>query len=214
MTKTRLAIVTFITFILIISVGFASWVLINPVSDATSSIDVIVYESGYECKYLAINGSESFDYYNTGFVENDATITDNGNITLQFGLKLKDLKADFKTDNILSGTSSISMIITLKYSDLVTPGYNIFGNSNTPINCSVNDQRITISNSSNSTDGIELNLTLNNINLIDDETINFTITYKVGISDGIDNPHAYFKENVFPHLKNMRFAIRAKVEGN
>lgn len=212
MTKTRLVIVTFITFILIVSVGFASWVLINPVSDVSDSIDVIVYESGYECKHLAIEDSKSFDYYNTGFVENNATITDNGNITINFALKLDTLKADFETDNLLSGTKDISMIVTLKYSDLVTPGYNIFGNSNTPINCSVSDQRISIDEVSNTTSDITLTLGLDNINSISDGTINFTITYKVGISDEL-NQHTYFKNEVFPHLKDMRFAIRAKVEG-
>lgn len=212
MTKTKLVIVTFITFILIVSVGFASWVLINPVSDASDSIDVIVYESGYECKYLAIEDSKSFDYYNTGFVENNATITDNGNITIKFALKLDTLKADFETDNLLSGTKDISMIVTLKYSDLVTPGYNIFGNSNTPINCSVSDQRISIDEVSNTSSDLTLTLGLDNINSISDGTINFTITYKVGISDEL-NQHTYFKNEVFPHLKDMRFAIRAKVEG-
>ena len=212
MTKTKLVIVTFITFILIVSVGFASWVLINPVSDASDSIDVIVYESGYECKYLAIEDSKSFDYYNTGFVENNAIITDNGNITITFALKLDTLKADFETDNLLSGTKDISMIVTLKYSDLVTPGYNIFGNSNTPINCSVSDQRISIDEVSNTTSDITLTLGLDNINSISDGTINFTITYKVGINDEL-NQHTYFKNEVFPHLKDMRFAIRAKVEG-
>ena len=213
MTKTKLTIVTFITFILIISVGFASWVLINPVSSVNDSIDVIVYESGYECKYLEIKESESFDYYNTGFVENNATITDTGSITLQFLLKLDDLKEDFNTDDLLKGTNNISMYITLKYSDLVTPGYNIFGNSNTPINCSVSDPRISIAETSNNSEGMNVVLDINNINSISDGTIDFTVTYKVGIADNLQDPHIYFKETVFPHLKEMKFAIRAKVEG-
>lgn len=222
MTKSKMALVTFITLILIISVGFASWKLILPISgDLDTDASVIVYETADECKYLTIkDDSTSFDYYNTGFVEDDAIITKTGNITVNFSLNMALLNADFDTDNLFKGKEGISITVTLKYSEVLekAPQYNIFGNSNTPINCSVEGDNLhgmMIDENSiiNDETGYTLVLLLNDVNNITDTTIDFTITYEVNLGEDLESPHAYFKEEVFPYLQDMKFAIRAKVEG-
>ena len=197
-SKFTLIVMTLFGFLLMFCVGFSSWVLTNPLEQQVGSIESIVYESHDNAKYIQIVGSEVFDYYNTGFVINDVTISKNGQIIATFTLNLENYIADF-------GNTGMTIELLLKHAS-TSKDLDVFATSAPfKISSTVSGELGATSNSSSSTQGC---LTTIDLSVLPDATsVTFTVTYDLNFTGS----HAEFKSQVFEKIQNVRFAIEAKV---
>ena len=201
-SKFKLVIMTLFGMLSLFSIGFASWVLTKPIGDNIGSIDTIVYETHDNAKYIQIEDIDVFDYYNTGFVEyndsNKVTITHDGKITVTFTLNLSNYIADF-------GNTGMTIELLLKHAS-TNKDLDVFANSSPfTISSTVSDELVATSNSSISTQGCLTTIDLSV--LPESNSVTFTVTYDLHF----EGTHAEFKSQVFEKLKNVRFAIEAKV---
>lgn len=108
--KSKISILTFIMFLSLISIGFASWTIATPEQNKTSDNSPITAEDTIDSfEHLEIVESTNFTYFANGFTTADGTITDSGTMTVKlkfistnlskFTLELKfdsAIDADFK----------------------------------------------------------------------------------------------------------------------
>ena len=199
-SKFTLIVMTIFGFLLMFCVGFSSWVLTKPFEQNVGSIESIVYEPHNNAKYINMDPSKTdvFDYYNTGFVINGSTITKNGQMIVTFILDLENYIIDF-------GNTGMTIELLLKHAS-TSKDLDVFAAS-APFNISstVSDELGATFNSSSSTQGC---LTTIDLSVLPDATsVTFTVTYDLNFT----GTHEEFKSEVFEKIKNVRFAIEAKV---
>ena len=199
-TNVKLIIIALIGCITLISVGFAAWTVTKPLDKYEGSFDVIVFESMDNAKYIEIADSTVFDYYNTGFVENDDTITKTGNITVSFNLKINDYKDSFKE------SSGMTIELLLKHASDSAGLYMFENDASTPFTFTptVSDELDGAYSATTSSRGCLVTI---NLETLPSDDVSFTVTFSVNYS----GTYAEFKENVFPHLPQVRFAVEAKI---
>ena len=198
-TIIKLIIIALIGCITLISVGFAAWTVTKPLDKYEDNFDVIVFESMDNAKYIEIDQSTVFDYYNTGFVEDDnVTISQTGEITVGFNLKVNDYKKSFKD------STGMKIELLLKHAS-DSAGLNFFIDG-TPFSFTptVSDELVGDMTATNSSRGCLVTI---NLDTLPSDDVSFTVTFSVNFS----GTYAEFKENVFPQLPQVRFAVEAKI---
>lgn len=197
-SRVKLIIIALLGMLSVFSVGFATWIVTQPLDSYTGSINTLVYEPHDNAKYIKIVGSEVFDYYNTGFVENDTVITHDGKITATFEFNVKDYITDF-------GNTGLTIELLLKHSS-DSRDLNVFvDGAPFTISSTVSDGLGGTSSSSTDAQGCLTTITLDTLPAGD--SVAFTVTYDLHFT----GTHEEFKSQVFEFLKNVRFAVEAKI---
>lgn len=199
-TNIKLIIIALIGCITLISVGFAAWTVTKPLDKYEDNFDVIVFESMDNAKYIEIAQSTVFDYYNTGFVEDDnVTISQTGEITVSFNLKVNDYKKSFKD------STGMKIELLLKHAS-DSAGVYFFTDDSTPFSFTptVSDDLVGDMTATTSSRGCLVTI---NLDTLPSDDVSFTVTFSVNFS----GTYAEFKENVFPQLPQVRFAVEAKI---
>lgn len=203
-------------YVSLICVGFASWTISgggsNPSSATANGLietdDVINTDD-----YIDFNGEiEGFSFYQSGFLNENNEIVDNGSIISHYNIDINSCKITF--------ASKITVIVTLQYAVGVsyTAEQNIFKNNNTSITAIASGNNI-INQSIEKTDStisiyIEYDLTqISASSLLLDIDFNFIIS---SISDGTAPANGYFYKTVYPFLakyKGKCFSVSTKLVG-
>ena len=203
-------------YVSLICVGFASWTISgggsNPSSATANGLietdDVINTDD-----YIDFNGEiEGFSFYQSGFLNENNEIVDNGSIIAHYNIDINSCKMTF--------ASKITVIVTLQYAAGVsyTAEQNIFKNNNTSITATASGNNI-IKQSNEKTDStisiyIEYDLTqISASSLLLDINFDFVIS---SISDGTDPASGYFYKTVYPFLakyKGKCFSVSTKLVG-
>lgn len=203
-------------YVSLICVGFASWTISgggsNPSSATANGLietdDVINTDD-----YIDFNGEiEGFSFYQSGFLNENDEIVDNGSIIAHYNIDINSCKMTF--------ASKITVIVTLQYAVGVsyTAEQNIFKNNNTSITATASGNNI-INQSIEKTDStisiyIEYDLTqISASSLLLDIDFNFIIS---SISDGTAPANGYFYKTVYPFLakyKGKCFSVSTKLVG-
>lgn len=197
-------------YVSLICVGFASWTISNGSSDNNSIDGSIVVDNVINTSDVLVmtNNTRMFDYYNSGFVENDGTITLKGSIYLEYTLDINKCKTVFN-DN-----TNLEIYVDLKHpSDALDPNNTFLG--------FFGDTKITstatlTSNIENANINYNLGksvITFSNFKTIQENSVTIGITITFIVND--DENHTYFKNNVYPFLKNNDkcFVVTTKLTG-
>lgn len=199
-SKAKLIVIALIGLLSLLSVGFAAWVVTQPLDADTGTIDMLVYEPHDNAKYIQIVGSDVFDYYNTGFVENDSNITLNGKIVATFTFNVKNYKEKF-------GNKGLTIELLLKHAT-DSRDLNVFAEGapfsiSSTVSGEIGGER----NSGKADQGWLTTIQLDSLPA--GETVSFTVTYDLNFT----GTNAEFKSQVFEYLKNgnVRFAVSAKI---
>ena len=196
--KIQLIIIAFMGCITLISVGFAAWIVAKPFEPVNDSFDIVVFEPMDNAKYIEIVESEVFDYYNTGFVENDSVITDTGKVTVKFNLKVSAYKESFEN------STGMTIELLLKHASNNSGYYMFVEDSPFSFTPTVSEELVGTLNSTTTTKGCLLTIDLDSLPSND---VSFTVTFAVNFSGTYEE----FKANVFPYLPGVRFAVEAKI---
>lgn len=203
-------------YVSLICVGFASWTISgggsHPSSASANGLietdDVINTDD-----YIDFKGEiEGFSFYQSGFLNENNEIVDNGSIIAHYNIDINSCKITF--------ASKITVIVTLQYAVGVsyTAEQNIFKNNNTSITATASGNNI-IKQSNEKTDStisiyIEYDLTqISSSSLLLDINFDFVIS---SISDGTDPANGYFYKTVYPFLakyKGKCFSVSTKLVG-
>lgn len=197
-------------YVSLICVGFASWTISNGSSGNNSVDGSIVVDNVINTSDVLVmtNNTRMFDYYNSGFVENDGTITLTGSIFLEYTLDINECKTVFNDD------TNLEIYVDLKHPlDALYPNNTFLG--------FFGDIKITSTatlNSNIENANINYNLgksviTFSNFKTIQDSSVTIGITITFTVND--DENHTYFKNNVYPFLKNNDkcFVVTTKLTG-
>lgn len=197
-SRVKLIIVAFFGILSLVCVGFASWVSTKPYGAEKATINTLVYEPKDKAKYIEIVGSKIFDYYNTGFVENDSIITHDGKITAEFKFIVNDYITDF-------GNTGLTIELLLKHASN-SKDLDIF-EEGAPFTISSTVSGELGGTASSSTDAQGCLTTIKLDTLPAEDSVTFTVTFDLHFT----GTYAEFKSQVFEKLKNVRFAVEAKV---
>lgn len=197
-------------YVSLICVGFASWTISNGSSGNNSIDGSIVVDNVINTSDVLVmtNNTRMFDYYNSGFVENDGTITLTGSVFLEYTLDINECKTVFNDD------TNLEIYVDLKHpSDALYPNNTFLG--------FFDDTKITstatlTSNIENANINYNLGksvITFSNFKTIQENSVTIGITITFTVND--DENHTYFKNNVYPFLKNNDkcFAVTTKLTG-
>lgn len=196
-----------------ICVGFASWTIsygsaANPSIDGSIVVDNVINTSDV----LVMTSNKMFDYYNSGFVESDGTITLTGSIYLEYTLDIKKCKTVFN-DN-----TNLEIYVDVKHPSGVLNSNSTFegffsSDKNAPIQSeAVLDSNVNLPDFNYDKLGKSV-ITFNNFKNIQEESVTIKITITFTVTD--DASHTYFKEIVYPFLKNNDkcFVVTTKLTG-
>lgn len=197
-------------YVSLICVGFASWTISNGSSGNNSIDGSIVVDNVINTSDVLVmtNNTRMFDYYNSGFVDNDGTITLTGSIYLEYTLDINKCKTVFNED------TNLEIYVDVKHSsDALYPNDTFLG--------FFGDTKITstatlTSNIENTNINYNLGksvITFSNFKTIQDSSVTIGITITFTVND--DENHTYFKNNVYPFLKNNDkcFVVTTKLTG-
>lgn len=199
-------------YVSLICVGFASWTISNG-SSGNNSIDgsIVVDNVINTSDVLVMTSNKMFDYYNSGFVENDGTITLTGSIYLEYTLDIKKCKTVFN-DN-----TNLEIYVDVKHPSGVLNSNSTFeGFFSSDKNAPIQSEAVLESNVDlpdfNYATGKSV-ITFNNFKNIQKESVTIKITITFTVTD--DASHTYFKDNVYPFLKNNDkcFVVTTKLTG-
>lgn len=203
-SRAKLLVIALFGLISLFSIGFAAWTVTKPLTPQTSTIDMLVFEPHDNAKYIEILGSSVFDFYNTGFVVNNDTITHNGTITAEFKFNVKEFKESF-------GETGVTIELLFKHAT-GSSDYDMFAESAPfTISSTVNGELGGNFNSVTSTQGCLTTITLDTLPA--EDAVTFTVTYDLQFN-GIDSDvsdYLEFKSEVFEKIQNVLFAVEAKV---
>lgn len=185
----------------IISVGFASWVTTDD-SNFNITGSIVVDDVRTQNRYLVCNESDIvvFNFFKTGFVNTDGTISDTGQIYVPFTVNINNCKEEFADNSKLE--------ITINFT---TINMDIFVED--PLNLSIvlkdtNDNIIkTIDKTKDGLLSFEID------NLI--EIVN-NVEYRLYYQFKINEVNKTFIEDVYPVLlqEDFSFNIMAKITGS
>lgn len=199
-------------YVSLICVGFASWTISNG-SAANPSIDgsIVVDNVINTSDVLVMTKNSMFDYYNSGFVESDGTITLTGSIYLEYTLDINKCKDVFNEDN------NLVIYVDLKHpSDVLNSDSTFEGFFSSDKNAPIQSEPVLESNVDlpdfNYATGKSV-ITFNNFKNIQEKSVTIKITITFTVTD--DASHTYFKNNVYPFLKNNDkcFVVTTKLTG-
>lgn len=198
-SRSKLIIIALIGCLSLISVGFAAWAITKPLDTYTGNVDMLVFEPYDNAQFIDITGSEVFDYYNTGFVENNVVISKTGTITASFKLKVSEYK------NVFKDSTGMTIELLLKHAS-DSSGLDFFDESAPfTITATVSGELEEHASSSKSAQGCLTIIDLDTLPTSDE--VAFTVTYVLEF----DGSYSDFKTEVFEQLKYVRFAVEAKV---
>lgn len=203
-------------YVSLICVGFASWTISvvgsNPSSASANGLietdDVINTDD-----YINFKGEiEGFSFYQSGFLNKNDEIVDNGSIISHYNIDINSCKITFD--------SKITVIVTLHYAAGVscTAEQNMFKNDNISITAKATGDSI-INQSIEKGDFsislyIDYDLTqISASSLLLDINFDFVIS---SISDGTDPANGYFYKTVYPFLSKYKgkcFSVSTKLVG-
>ena len=203
-------------YVSLICVGFASWTISNG-SAANPSIDgsIVVDNVINTSDVLVMTSNKMFDYYNSGFVANDeenvGAITLTGSIYLEYTLDIGKCKDVFKED------TNLVIYVDLKHpSDILNSNSTFEGffssDKNAPIQSKAALESTVDLPDFNYATGKSV-ITFNNFKNIQEKSVTIKITITFTVND--DENHTYFKNNVYPFLKNNDkcFVVTTKLTG-
>lgn len=186
-------ILIILSFMSIISVGFATWVTTNDIAATDEITGVIEVEDVIKSNdYLQVI-PESLKYYKTGFVDENGKITNDGKMKVDITLKLDKCKETFASYN------DLKISLKVLYSD---KSFNFINNDNIVMTVNVlnaEKQVNTISNNCCITD-----IKISNFQSL--ENITLSVIYAFTNNSNIFS-------NVFESLKQNTFSYSAMISG-
>ncbi len=200
-------------YVSLICVGFASWTISNGSSGNNSIDGSIVVDNVINTSDVLVmtNNTRMFDYYNSGFVENDGTITLEGSIYLEYTLAIDKCKDVFKEN------TNLVIYVDLKHpSDVLNSNSTFEGFFSSDKNAPIQSEAALESNvgspAFNYIAGKSV-ITFSDFKNIPEESVTIKITIIFTVTD--DASHTYFKESIYPFLKNNDkcFAVTTKLTG-
>ena len=198
-------LVTILGLLSVFSVGFASWIVTKPMESYTSdeTINTVVYEAYDNAKYIEIKDFTLFEYYNTGFVNNNTEITNTGKVIIDFKFNVNEYKNYLLSQGIAEQeifNETIVIDLMLKQNSS-TENLNLFNSSLFDFSYQVEENKLDATGlSGNSSSAVIFLNSLPNSEYVEFSVI-YNITYK----------GTNFKLYVFPYIKDIRFAIEAKI---
>lgn len=198
--KLRFCLVIILAMTSLISVGFATWVATNEVV-TTADGAVIVEDVLKTNNYITCSSEDitKFSYFDTGFVNNDGSISTTGYITSKVKINIDTCKVQFKDSDTLA------IDLTLEQEILST--FNSTGNFEMTVEVTGSNFRL-----DDSYPGNKKCLTILYIDSFKDLSgyVEITIKYKFEIKN-ID----YYIETVLPELRKeeFNFIISARLSG-
>ena len=197
-------------YVSLICVGFASWTISNGSSGNNSIDGSIVVDNVINTSDVLVmtNNTRMFDYYNSGFVENDGTITLTGSIFLEYTLDINECKTVFNDD------TNLEIYVDLKHPlDALYPNNTFLGFFG---DIKITSTATLTSNIENANINYNLGksvITFSNFKTIQDSSVTIGITITFTVND--DENHTYFKNIVYPFLKNNDkcFVVTTKLTG-
>lgn len=208
--KPKIIVAMFFMYVSLICVGFASWTIsngsaANPSIDGSIVVDNVINTSDV---LVMTDKTRMFDYYNSGFVESDGTITLKGSIYLEYTLEINKCKEVFIED------SNLVIYVDVKHpSDALYPNNTFLGFfSDSKITSKATLTSNVGSPSINYEAGKSV-ITFSNFKNIQESSVTIGVTIAFTVTD--DENHTYFKNNVYPFLKNNDkcFAVTTKLTG-
>lgn len=214
--KPKIIVAMFFMYVSLICVGFASWTIGggsgNPSSASANGLietdDVINTDD-----YIDFNGEiEGFSFYQSGFLNENNEIVDNGSIIAHYNIDINSCKITFD--------SKITVIVTLHYAVGVsyTAEQNMFKNSNTSITANATGNNIINQSIEKGDSSISLYIDydLSQIN-VSNLSLNINFDFVISsISEGTDPVDGYFYKTVYPFLakyKGKCFSVSTKLVG-
>lgn len=197
-------------YVSLICVGFASWTISNGSSGNNSIDGSIVVDNVINTSDVLVmtNKTRMFDYYNSGFVENDGTITLKGSIFLEYTLDINECKTVFNDD------TNLEIYVDVKHpSDALYPNNTFLGFFGDTKITSTATLKLNIKNTEINYNLGKSVITFSNFKTIQDSSVTIGITITFTVND--DENHTYFKNNVYPFLKNNDkcFVVTTKLTG-
>lgn len=113
--KSKISIFTFIMFLSLISIGFASWTIATPEQNKTTDNSPITAEDAINSyEHVSIVSSTNFTYFSNSFTNADGELTDSGNVTIKLNIKktCKSLSFELKFSSDISAEMTIFDSIT------------------------------------------------------------------------------------------------------
>ena len=189
----------------IISIGFSSWTITQ--QGILAIEEEIIIDNMASSTALVNNSYSDLRYYDTGFINDDNQIVNQGVISLDYTLNLEECVNDFSNFN------SVAVNITLKYSDSNTD-FNLINNylsiDNGYVITTSNDYLVDDVENLNNHYSITIifNNSLLNYNS-ENNKINFSIDFIFNYTG--DN----FENDVFKYLydDNIGFILETSIEG-
>ena len=224
--KTKMSLLVFLTSISIVSIGFSSWsITAETTAELNGNIQVDNVSDSKEFVYLddsngdvideandIHSGIDTIDYCETSFINSDGLVDDTGGIAVYFIID------QAKCKSLFVGASSLKLSVTIKYSDNITPTYNIFDNIYTSgdlmssFSHTVSCEKTFTESDPYNIENYEYSLDFNFPNILsnydstkEQSELSFTMNYSVFSKIG-----EYFTENIYSLLsiENMQFTMR------
>lgn len=204
-------------YVSLICVGFASWTISNGSATNPSIYGSIVVDNVINTSdVLVMASNKMFDYYNSGFVESDGTITLKGSIYLEYTLAIDKCKDVFKEDTDLVIYVDLKHPSGVLNSDSTFEGF-FSSDKNAPIQSEAalesNEDLPDVDLPDFNYDTGKSVITFSNFKNIQEKSVTIKITITFTVTD--DASHTYFKNNVYPFLKKYDkcFVVTTKLTG-
>ena len=216
--KTKMSLLVFLTSLSIVSIGFSSWsITAETTAEINGNIEVDNVVGIDDCIYLNTNkGTESsgvdiLRYYESGFINSENYIVDEGIITVYYTVDLA------KCNDIFAPSTNLCVDIALKYSDSNSSCTLISKYLSTTTGYSItSDKQYSLGSITNVNNEYTVPLIFTNVltsyNAQDVSTryFNFSITYT------FEYTGSNFKTDIFEYLytNNLSFTFVTKATAN
>lgn len=187
----------------IVSVGFASWVTTEDVFSTTVDGTIKVDDIANSDDYINCSKISVFEFFKTGFVQEDGSITTEGSINIPIIINLTNCKNKFKNNE--------DLLIEL---DMFYTNFRLlYYTTNGPMSLDITYNNTSVEFWYNDYSCIS-KFQINNISNYTEETIQINVKYAFTINDV-----NYYSKNIYPTLINdynndkLIFKFSAKIAG-
>lgn len=202
MKRLNIGFISFLMLLSLVCIGFSSWNIVYDQSDSViGNIDVDEIVDG--TKYISCTEFTLFDFFKTGFVNENGCISYKGTINSRFNINLDECRNSFTNSN------SLEVVIDLSRTDI-----SKFNQNNLiSINHSIKYNGIDLSNVTTTINSNDYILTFDLPILDDTNSINLEIIYIFQIENN-ESALDYFEETLYPELMSAhKFGVTAKITG-